>query len=151
MSQYFLQVLQAMAGGAHGLGKYKEARVSVPTAATETDSGIVLPAKAVVTDVWIDVITVDATETVAVGTDSTDSGDANGYLTAASLATAGLVRPIMTNGALTRGALLVDDEDGAGALVPVCDVASGGKKVTVTTSAGTDTAVFDVYVAYYEV
>lgn len=148
-SQYWLDRVAGMAGGTHGLLKYKKARVSAAT--SETESGIVLPDNAVVYDCFINVVTVDATETVDVGTLSTDSGDADGFLDGVSLATAGLVKGTLASAGQTLGALLRVDESGGGVLVKEPDIASGGKAVTYTCSAGSDTAVFDIYVVYLEV
>ncbi len=120
-----------------------------PTTA-ETQTEFTLPTNAIVNEVYLNVITVDATETVDVGTMGT-SNDPNGFLTTASVATAGLVRASLADGALTRGALLVDDEDGAGALVPTSCVTAGGDPVSHTGSAGSDTAVFDIIIDYIEV
>lgn len=117
---------------------------------SETTTGFTLPTNAIVHDVYLNVITVDATETVDVGTAGT-SNDPNGFLAAASLATAGLVKGTLASGGQTRGALLYADESGAGVLVPEDDVTAGGDPVTYTCSAGSDTAVFDIIIEYTEV
>jgi hypothetical protein len=148
-SQQRMEVIQSMSGGAHGLVKIKKAHIASPTDNTETATGITLPTNSVVLDVFLYVRTVDADETVDIGTQGT-SNDPNGFMVGASLATAGFVRTSLANGALTRGALLVDDEDGSGALVPTSCVTAGGDPISYTTSAGTDTAVFDVWVTYFE-
>lgn len=123
---------------------------------SEVDTGITLPAKAVVKNVFVYVNTAETTattKTIDVGTDSTDSGDADGYIDAGSVAATGFVKPTLLNTGQTLGALLRVDEDGAGALVPEVDVASGGKKVTVTAgdASGFTEADFDIYVEYVEV
>jgi len=113
------------------------------TAATETSTGFAIPTGAMVlpTGVGLDVLTVDATETVDFGTLSTDSGDADGYIVGASVATAGAVKASLANGAVTLGALLkVQDSANAGDAVPEANVSMGGKTLTYTLSAGTDTA-----------
>lgn len=61
---------------------------------TETDTGLDLPLGACVKDVLLEVTTLDATETVDIGLLSSESsGDADGFLVAASVATAGFVKP----------------------------------------------------------
>ena len=104
--------------------------------ATETDSGFDEPANAMFTGIGtgIRVITVDATETVDAGTDSTDSGDADGFVTAASVATAGVVAD--------NGALVISTAD----YIPHV---SGGKSITYTLSAGADTAEGLILLPYY--
>lgn len=118
----------------------------------ETDTNFTLPDSAIVNDVMINVITVDATETVDVGTAGT-SNDPNGYLAAVSLATAGLVKGDLADGAITLGALLFE-ETGTGADVANArtrDITAGGDPVSYTCSAGSDTAVFDIIIEYVEV
>ena len=113
------------------------------TATTETSTGFAVPTGAMVlpTGIGLDVLTVDATETVDFGTLSTDSGDADGYIVGASVATAGAVKASLANGAVTLGALLkVQDSANAGDAVPEANVSMGGKTLTYTLSAGTDTA-----------
>ena len=85
----------------------------------ENDTAIDLPAKAIVTDVLLDVTTAEATattKTIDVGLLASESGgDANGFAVGISTASTGLVRPVatLTTGtnevyfsATTRGALL---------------------------------------------
>ena len=89
-------------------------------------------------DVFLDVTTLEATgatKTIDIGTLSTDSGDADGFLDGASVAAAGIIRGSLTNAAVTRGVLLTDDEDGAGAWVPMPCVAPGSLSVTYTFGA----------------
>lgn len=132
----------------------------------ETTTGFTLPTTAIVQDVFLNIITIDATETVDVGTAGT-SNDPNGFLAAASLATAGLVRGevTVTTGAnntyvasSTKGALLatvVAGEDvaagGDGAYFEQPCLTAGGDPVTYTCSAGSDTAIFDIIIVYWEV
>lgn len=121
------------------------------SAATEKDSGfdepksgkaLMLPHPA------IRVTTVDATETMEVGTDSADSGDADGFLDAIDLATAALVQGLILNGANTMGALFErQDSANAGDLVPAAHV-SAGKSITYTTTAGSDTGKGFIYLPY---
>ena len=124
---------------------------------TETDTGFDLKAGWTVLDAWIVVNTVDAEETVDVGTDS----DADGLIVGASLATAGLVYPDATvtaayYSATTRGELLADYTVGTSANQ---DFGLFHKKpytvaadidLTFTTSDGTDTAAFDIYLLIYD-
>lgn len=135
-------------------------------AAAEMDAGFDLQAGWTVLDAWIVVNTVDATETVDVGTDSNDSGDADGLINGASLATAGLVYPdaAVTAGgtetyysANTRGALLADyivgtnaDQDYGLYHSKPYTVGDTAIDLTFTTSAGTDTAAFDIYLLIYD-
>lgn len=113
------------------------------TATVETNTGFPIPAGAMVlpTGVGINVSTADATETVDLGTLSTDSGDADGFIVGASVATVGTVKASLANGATTLGALLfVQDSANAGDKAPEANVSMGGKFITYTLSAGTDTA-----------
>ena len=123
-------------------------RCDAQTSETQTD--FTLPANAIVNDVFLNVITGDATETVDVGTAGT-SNDPNGYLAAASLATAGLVFGSLADGAVTRGALLFEITEATTAAARKPDITAGGDPVTYTCSAGSDTAVFDIVIEYTEV
>lgn len=158
-------------GGADGTNKIgvkcRKVRKSVVLKggieAAETSTGFTLPTGAIVEDVYIYVHTVDATETVDIGTDGSGSNDPNGFASLLSLATAGIVRPGVTvtaggtetyYSAATRGALLASFNAGAdvagdtGHYVEFPDTTSGGDVITYTCSAGTDTAVFDIIVDY---
>ena len=133
---------------------------------TEMDTGFDLKAGWTVLDAWIVVNTADTGETVDVGTNSNDSGgDADGLIDGASLATTGLVYPdaTVTTGttetyysATTRGALLADYIVGSNTAT---DFGLFHKKpytvaadidLTFTTSDGTDTAAFDIYLLIYD-
>lgn len=130
----------------------KTATIRCDAQTTETQTGFTLPANAIVKDIFLNVIAVDATETVDVGTQGV-SNDPNGYLAAASLATAGLVKGILADGAITLGALLFE-ETGTGADVAnarTVDITAGGDPISYTCSAGSDTAVFDIIIEYSEV
>jgi len=116
----------------------------------ETDTNFTLPDSAIVKDVFLNVITVDATETVDVGTAGT-SNDPNGFLAAASLATAGLVYGSLLDGSVTRGALLFEITEATTAAARMPDITAGGDPVSYTCSAGSDTAVFDIIIEYTEV
>lgn len=143
-----------MHGGSNKAVKIKKAYISSPTDNTETGTGIVLPENCMVEDVWVRVVTADATETLDVGISGGDGGvdDADGYLDGISLATdasTALRFGSLANGAVTRGALL--KETGASSeVVPKPDVINGNGEVTYTTSSGTDTAQFEIYVKYVE-
>lgn len=117
---------------------------------TETETNFTLPDSAIVHDVYLNVITVDATETVDVGTMGT-SNDPNGFLAAASLATAGLVYGDLADGAVIRGALLFEITEATTAAARRPDITAGGDPVSYTCSAGSDTAVFDIIIDYTEV
>ncbi len=106
---------------------------------TETDTGFALPG-AVQPGVAVDVVTVDATETILFGTLSTASGDADGFATGLSIATAGYIGATLVNGAVTMGAkLFVQDSANAGDAVPQQNLTEIGHKVSYTLSAGADT------------
>lgn len=137
------------------------------TIATEKDTGFDLKAGWTVLDAWIVVNTADTGETVDVGTNSNYSGvgDADGFIDGASLATTGLVYPDATvtagstetyYSATTRGALLADYIVGSNTAT---DFGLFHKKpytvaadidLTFTTSNGTDTAAFDIYLLIYD-
>jgi len=128
----------------------KTAVIRCDAQTTETQTGFTLPATAIVQDVFLNVITVDATETADVGTQGT-SNDPNGYLAAASLATAGLVYGSLADGSVTRGALLFEITEATTAAARMPDITAGGDPVSYTCSAGSDTAVFDIVIEYIEV
>lgn len=118
------------------------------TAAAETDSGFDEPANAIMLpNAAVRVVNVDATESIDVGTDSNDSGDADGFLDGASVATAGIAKGTLASGGQTLGALLRADESGAGVLVPEGHV-STEKSITYTVSAGSDTAAGFILLPY---
>jgi len=165
ISQFQTERVVRFFGGASGAVKVKKAHIGSPTDNTETDSGITLPEKCLVLDCFVDVLTVDATETVDVGTSGDASDDPHGFLDGVSLATAGIVRgaPTVAAGANekyfsanTRGLLLSymatgsDVATDTGIYYEFPDGTSGGESVSYTTSLGTDTAVFDIYVVYIE-
>ena len=130
----------------------KSAVIRCDAQTAETQTAFTLPTNAVVHDVMVNVITVDATETVDVGTQGT-SNDPNGYLALASLATAGLVQGDLVDGSITLGVLLYE-ETGTGVDVAYArraDITAGGDPISYTCSAGSDTAVFDIIIDYSEV
>ncbi len=116
----------------------------------ETQTNFSLPDSAIVHDVFLNVITVDATETVDVGTMGT-SNDPNGFLAAASLAVAGLVYGTLADGGVRRGALLFEITEATTAAARRPNITAGGDPVSYTCSAGSDTAVFDIIIDYTEV
>jgi hypothetical protein len=128
----------------------KTAVIRCDAQTSETVTNFTLPDSAIVNDVFLNVITVDATETVDVGTTGT-SNDPNGYLAAASLATAGIVRGSLADGAVTLGALLFEITEATTAAARARDVTAGGDPISYTCSAGSDTAVFDIVIEYVEV
>jgi len=112
------------------------------TANTETSTGFTVPTKAMVlpTASAIDVLTADSGMTIDVGTLSTDSGDADGFIDGISLASATMVKATNANGAVTLGALLyVQDSANAGDDFPEANISMQGKTITYTLSASTDT------------
>lgn len=114
------------------------------TAAAETDTGFDLPLHAAVLPTpLLRVHTVDATETIDVGLLSSETaGDADGFIAAASVATAGLIKATVVNGGNTMGALFeVQDSANAGDLThePHVITGSNATSVTLTTTAGSDT------------
>jgi hypothetical protein len=116
----------------------------------ETQTAFTFPTNVIVHDVYLNVITVDATETVDVGTQGT-SNDPNGFLAGASVATAGLVYGSLLDGSITRGALLSEITEATTAAARKPCITCGGDPVSHTGSAGSDTAVFDIIIDYDEV
>lgn len=122
---------------------------------SEIATGWNLPAVAVVTSVFIRVNTAEATastKTIDVGTDSTDGGDADGYLVGVSVAGTGLVKGTMLHSARTVGALL-QTTGSATAGVPEADYTMSGKEITVTAgdAGGFDDVDFDIFIEYIDV
>ncbi len=101
------------------------------TAAAETATGFTEPTNAVflLQGAGCRVTAIDATETLDVGTLSTDSGDADGFLSALDVATLG---DVLDNGALLASLGRV----------------SGGKSITLTTTAGSDTGKGFIHLPY---
>lgn len=111
-------------------------------ATVEQDTGVDLPTGALVTGAAIQVVDIDATETLDVGILSSEAaGDADGFLNDVSVATAGVVKGTLANGAQTLGALLfVQDSANAGDEAPEPHVVvSTSRSVSYTSSAGSDT------------
>lgn len=109
--------------------------------ATETPCGFTLPG-AVQPNPLLQVVDIDSGITIDVGTLSTDSGDADGFIDGVSVATAGLRKASMANASpRTLGVLLqVQDSANAGDSVPEQDITMIGKQITYTLGSGADTA-----------
>jgi hypothetical protein len=128
---------------------------SVITRAADTnahDSTIILPAKAIVLDAFIDVTTQEATgetKTIDVGI-KTGAGDA--LLNNVSCATAGIKRGTLVSTGQTVGTGMSVDESGAGILVPEFNAGYGGKTVNYTFGSN-DWAEFvgNLFVLYIEI
>ena len=130
--------------------KVMKGRTTAPQAEVDL---FTLPAKAIVVNAFVDVITAEATgatKTLDVGT-STVSNDPDGFLDGVSVAATGIVKGTLADGANLMGALLEVDESG-GDLVPEADVTSYGAAVSVTPGSLADFAelVADVYIVYIE-
>lgn len=119
------------------------------TANTEFDTGFDEPTNAVfMPDPFIRVVTLDATETINVGTATADSGDPDGFIAGVSVATAVVAKATVLNGSNTLGALFeVQDSANAGDLTHEGHV-SGGKSIAYTLSAGSDTAEGFIHLPY---
>jgi hypothetical protein len=130
----------------YSLVKVAKIALTAPADGTETTTGFTLPTGAIVLDVILNVTAAEATgttKTLEVGTDSTDSGDADGYFDAVSVAATGLKKaaPTLhgTNGVVdgVQGDLLWaitagSAADDRGMAIHSPDIASGGKLVTIT-------------------
>ena len=136
------------------LSKVKKIRITAPEDNSETETGFALPVKAIIKNVWLNVVTAEATgttKTIDVGTDSTDSGDADGFLEGVSVASTGLKKGTLLNTGQTLGALLRVDEGGTGELVAEMDIVSGGKEITFTAGSNDfEELVADIYIEYIE-
>ena len=121
------------------------------TAATEKDSGFDLPANSIVLPhPTIRVVDVDATETIDVGTLSTESGgDADGFVVTVSVATAGVVKGTVLQGSNTLGALFeVQDSANSGDLTHEPHVTAVATSISYTTTAGSDTVSGFAFLPY---
>ena len=137
------------------ISKVQKIRITAPSDGNETSTGTTLPAKAVVKNVFVNVVTAEVTgttKTIDVGTDSGDGGDADGFLAGISVAGTGLVKGTLLNTGQTLGALLRVDEGGTGELVQEIDIASGGKEITFTAGSNDfEQLVADIYIEYIEI
>lgn len=118
------------------------------TGTGETETGFTLPTNAIVKDVMLNVITLDAGETVDVGTMGT-SNDPDGYLDGVSIAALGLVRGSLDDGSVTLGVLLFEITEAVTAAARNVDITAGGDPISFTASAAG--AVFDIIISYVEV
>lgn len=110
-------------------------------ASSETDSGFVEPTNGLILpNPTVTVGAADSGITIDVGTDSGDSGDADGFMDGVSVATLGLAKATLANGGVTLGELMyVQDSANDGDEVPEGHV-SAGKAITYTLSGSPDTA-----------
>jgi len=107
---------------------------------TETLTGFTIPG-AIQPSVAVDVDDIDATETIDVGTDSGESGDADAFIVGASVGTAGYIKATLLNSGTTLGAkLFVQDSANSGDDAPEQDISQIGNEISWTLSAGADTA-----------
>lgn len=119
--------------------------------AVETGVGFVIPTTAMMLPApLINVVAIDATEDIDVGTLSTDAGDADGFIDSVSVAVLGIAKASLLAAADTMGALLsVLDSANAGDDAPEGDVSMVGKQISLTLSAGSDTVKCYVHLPYY--
>lgn len=123
------------------------------TAATEFDTGFDFPLKSMILPfACVETATLDESATIDVGLLSSEtSGDADGIIDGASVATAVIVPGTLANSGITLGALLrVQDSANSGDLVPRGHVVQGAnaKSLTFTLSSGADTAEGYIHVPY---
>lgn len=133
------------------------------TAATETDTGFDIPTDAIVQahlGGGVDVLAVDATETIEVGILSSESGgDADGFYDVLAVDTAGAVKPEVTItssvwASTTFGVMLADFVAGTNSddrgLFNLRQYRCNGtaKSVSYTLTAGTDTATGFIKIPY---
>lgn len=119
------------------------------TAATEMDTGFDFTAGMVIDPMRqsVYVTTIDATETIDTGLLSSESGgDANGFIATLSVGTAGVIKPTLTNGAETLGALLKVTNNSTS--VPEGRVIAAAVSLTYTLTTGSDTAEGIINVGY---
>ena len=146
-----------MAGGFTLIGgltrQCKKLLVRTAPDGSEQDTGWDLPDNSIVRDVFLNVLTAEATggtKTLDVGLLSSESnGDADGFLSGADVSSTGIVRGTLDSGGQTLGALLTADEGGTGELVPEDHLKNTAESVTYT--AGSNDFVeleFDLYVVY---
>jgi len=107
---------------------------------SEQDTGIDLPAKCIVRDVFVDVTTAEttgATKTMNVGLLASESGgDADGFLVGISFVAAGLKKGTLISSGQTLGALLRVDESGSAALVPEPHLSDAVTAKSISFTAG---------------
>lgn len=136
------------------VGKIEKISITAPSDGTEQSTGFTLPDKAIVRDVFLDVVTAEVTgttKTINVGTDSGDGGDADGFLDGIAVGTTGLKKGTVADGAVTYGALLLTDLDGTSD-VKEPDISSGGKEVTFTAGSSNFAELeANIFIVYTEV
>lgn len=135
------------------IGKWPQVKVlRFPFANTntvETDSGVELPSRAIVFDVWVEVVSEVASGEIDVGTTgSGTNGNADGFIDGLSTAAAGVIAQAGSN-ATTYGAFLAaTDQSGSkirlNKLIPTADEST----VTYTTTNHASTGF--VYIAYVD-
>jgi len=149
-----------------GLVRVKKIAISANFTAGEKDTGWDLPAKAIVLDVFVDVTTADAGETLDVGLLSSESGgDADGFLDGISVNATGIQRPgVALDGGSAyydttlRGVLLRNFVQGAGTddrglynSKPFMTDSVTAKSVSYTGSNGTSNTMRGaIYIVYVE-
>lgn len=117
------------------------------TITTNYDTGKDIPAGAIVKNAWFDILTVGTSGTISAGTEL----DPNGFLTGIGIQTATAQVGSLTAGAVTIGALFVDQLN---TTIPskakVDYVATNAKNIVIGRSATTLTAgiVGDLYIDY---
>ena len=131
--------------------------ITAPEDGTEQSTGFILPDKAVVKDVFLDVVTAEATgitKTIDVGVDSTDNGDSDGYLSGVSVSTTGLKKGTLAYDAITIGELLMTDLTGLETTdnAKEDDITSGGKEITFTAASSTFADLnANIFIVYIEI
>lgn len=136
--------------------KAKVVRITAADVSASENAGFDfdIPAGSIVHDVFVNVITAEATattKTLDIGTATADSGDPDGFLDGISVAAAGVVRGSLISTGQTKGALLREDE-GTTVYVP-CPYVNNttAKALAVTGSAGFADLVADIIIEYTEV
>lgn len=96
--------------------------IGLSASASEVDTGFDIPSTGVIVDAYIYVTTAEATgatKTLDLGLLSSESGgDANGFAVGVDVSATGVKRLSLLSSGQTKGALLSEDESGAGVLVP---------------------------------
>ncbi len=125
-----VQLLVAKSYKADALVKVSKIPIEHALSDSEVVTDFVFPEKCMILAVGLDITTKEdtgTTKTIIVGNETDD----NGFMNAASVATAGLVKPLYADGAETVGVLLYETE-GAGAMIPCNDITSGGEHLCWT-------------------
>lgn len=131
-----------------GVVKFAEAALTARPNTNETDTTIVLPAKSIILDVFVDVTTAEVTgttKTIDVGIKTVDQ---DGLLDGVATTPTGLKKGTLVSTGQTKGALLRADESGAGVLVP--EVYAAGGTVTYTAGSAQTEFVGKLYVVYID-